>query len=115
MLPVVITPSGRYGRVRRSPPAIHHIYYVRKCLAIFISLILYSLKKMSGKPPIKPNEPHFRLYGQFKRPNLGLKNDLLCALGEFLGTAMFLFLALGGSNFASNSSSKQPNCQSSST
>jgi hypothetical protein len=43
---------------------------------------------------------HFRPYGKYKRPQLGLRNDLVCALGEFLGTAMFLFLALGGSNFA---------------
>jgi len=38
--------------------------------------------------------------GKNKRPNFGLKNDLLCAFGEFLGTAIFLFLALGGTNFA---------------
>ena len=38
--------------------------------------------------------------GKNKRPDFGLKNDLLCAFGEFLGTAIFLFLALGGTNFA---------------
>lgn len=31
---------------------------------------------------------------------MGYKHDLLCAFGEFLGTAIFLFLALGGTNFA---------------
>jgi len=42
----------------------------------------------------------FQPYGKHKHPNLGLRNDLVCAFGELLGTGMFLFLALGGSNFA---------------
>jgi len=45
----------------------------------------------------------FRPYGESKRASLGLKGDLICAFGEFLGTGMFLFLALGGTNFASTS------------
>ena len=41
----------------------------------------------------------FFSYGKHKRPNLGLRNDFVCAIGEFLGTGMFLFFALGGTNF----------------
>ena len=41
----------------------------------------------------------FRPYGAHKRPNLGIRNDIVCAIGEFLGTGMFLFFALGGTNF----------------
>jgi Major intrinsic protein len=39
-------------------------------------------------------------HGRQKLPEYGLKSDLFCAFGEFIGTAMFLFLGLGGSNFA---------------
>jgi len=42
---------------------------------------------------------HFRPYGAHKRPNLGIRNDIVCAIGEFLGTGMFLFFALGATNF----------------
>ena len=45
----------------------------------------------------------FRPYGKHNRPNLGLRNDFVCAIGEFLGTGMFLFFALGGTNFVSSS------------
>jgi hypothetical protein len=48
----------------------------------------------------EPSKFHFHPYGKHKRPNLGFRNDLVCSFGEFLGTAIFLFLALGGSNFA---------------
>lgn len=43
----------------------------------------------------------FRPYGAHKRPNLGVRNDFVCAIGEFLGTGMFLFFALGGTSFVS--------------
>ena len=47
-----------------------------------------------------PYEVTFPPRGRNKRRKLDFKHDLLFALGEFLGTAMFLFLALGGTNFA---------------
>ena len=40
-------------------------------------------------------------YGKHKRPNLGLRNDFVCAIGELFGTATFLFFALGGTSFVS--------------
>jgi len=55
--------------------------------------------QITSTPP-SPAKLHFRPFGRHKRPNLGLTTDLVCALGEFLGTGMFLFLALGGSDFA---------------
>jgi aquaporin rerated protein, other eukaryote len=46
----------------------------------------------------------FRPYGKTRCPNQGIPNDLICAFGEFLGTGMFLFMALGGSNFVGSRS-----------
>jgi len=47
-----------------------------------------------------PYEVTFPPRGRNKRRQLDFKHDLLFALGEFLGTTIFLFLALGGTNFA---------------
>lgn len=49
--------------------------------------------------PPPETKVRFRPYGANKRPNLGIRNDIVCAIGEFLGTGMFLFFALGGTNF----------------
>jgi hypothetical protein len=50
-------------------------------------------------PPPGTKVRSIRPYGAHKRPNLGNRNDFVCAIGEFLGTGMFLFFALGGTNF----------------
>ena len=57
---------------------------------------------MTISTSIPPTKPRFRPYGKHRRGSHDLRCDLVCALGEFLGTAMFLFLALGGANFAGN-------------
>jgi hypothetical protein len=58
----------------------------------------------AASAPQTDSQPRFSVKLNPPRRNLGLKNDLVCALGEFLGTAFFLFLALGGSNFARKNS-----------
>jgi hypothetical protein len=57
-----------------------------------------SSSSSDSEPP--PFEVRFPPRGKNKRPKLDFKHDLLLALAEFLGTAIFLFLALGGTNFA---------------
>ena len=44
--------------------------------------------------------PRYRPYGKNARDSFSLRNDMICAFGEFLGTGMFMFLGLGGTNFA---------------
>jgi hypothetical protein len=58
------------------------------------------IKTMTPPSDVVSPKIRFQPYGKHKHPNLGLRNDLVCAFGELLGTGMFLFLALGGSNFA---------------
>lgn len=72
------------------------------CLSSAYSSSMTSENSMNSPRPTPPPQIGFRPYGKDKRPNHGVRNDLVCAFGEFLGTGMFLFLGLGGSNFAGN-------------
>src|SRR5271169_2324304 len=52
---------------------------------------------------ISPQVPfifRFTSVWSHKCPDQRVRNDVVCALGEFFGTGIFLFLALGGANFA---------------